>query len=283
MSNNQCNLPTKTMKFSLFRRMTEAELENLNGKIKADICSIGAFIVKELKEISEDRIETKSLNSLVSYVDKEAEKKLVAILSKALPSAGFITEENTIAPSENKTRWIIDPLDGTTNFLHRIPFFSISVALEKDDEIIYGAVYECNRREYFSAWKNGGAFLNGNRIEVSSHKKLEDCLLATGFPYFEFGALDDYLKKLSTFITCTRGIRRLGSAALDLAYVACGRFDGFFENNLNTWDVAAGVILVKEAGGRITDYNNEDKAKSGKEILAGNKMIHPMMLKIIRD
>lgn len=261
--------------------MTTEKLAELNGRLKDEIPQVGAFIVENLDKISDQVIETKSLNSLVSFVDKEAEKKLVSILAKVLPEAGFLTEEKTIATSNKKTKWIIDPLDGTTNFLHRLPFFSISIALEHHDEIVFGVVYECVRKEYFSAWKNGGAYLNANRIQVSQHTKLSDCLLATGFPYFNFIELDDYLEKLSVFIKSTRGIRRFGSAALDLAYVACGRFDGYFENNLNTWDVAAGVILIKEAGGRITDYNDKDEAKSGQEILAGNKSIHPLMLAIL--
>ncbi len=281
MTNNQRSLRTNTTNFNLFRCMKQEKLAQINDKIRPGIQAIGAFIVEQLDQILEDIIETKSLNSLVSYVDKEAEKKLVQLLSTALPEAGFLTEENTIAISEKETRWIIDPLDGTTNFLHRLPFFSISVALEHKNEIILGVVYECNRKEYFSAWKNGGAHLNDKTIQVSQHTRLADCLLATGFPYFNFSALDHYLKILAIFIKSTRGIRRLGSAALDLAYVACGRFDGFFENNLNPWDVAAGVILVKEAGGKITDYSNQDKAKNGVEILAGNNVIHSLMLNIL--
>lgn len=238
----------------------------------------GDFIRQELGKVQNQAIETKSLNSLVSYVDKTAEEILVRQLQKLTPTATFLTEEETIKNQSSTLRWIIDPLDGTTNFLHGIPVFAVSVALEQDGELVLGLVQEVNRQENFYAWKNGGAYLNGNRIQVSSNKTLSDSLLATGFPYYDFSRTAAYLKVLESFMRGTRGIRRMGAAAIDLAFVACGRFDGFFEYGINSWDVAAGIVLIEEAGGRVTDFNLGDKHKSGSEVLASNGHLHRAIL-----
>lgn len=164
-------------------------------------------------------------------------------------------------------------MDGTTNFIHGLPIFSISIALAHKNEIIAGVIYEINQDECFYAWKNGGAFLNGKQIYVSKTDKLDDSLLATGFPYYDYSRLDAYLQLFKHFMQNTRGVRRLGSAAVDLAYVACGRFDGFYEYGLNPWDVAAGIILVKEAGGNCIDFNEGKDYLYGREIIASNKNI----------
>lgn len=205
----------------------------------------GEFIQQELGRVQGQSIEDKSLNQLVSYVDRTAEEMLVEGLQKVLPEATFLTEENTIENKEGEWQWIIDPLDGTTNFLHEVPVFSVSVALKHQKEIVVGIVYEVNRKECFYAWKGGGAWLNNKRIRVSKAPELSKSLIATGFPVTDFERLPQYLNTLGLFMQHTRGVRRLGSAATDLAYVACGRFDAFFEYNLNPWDVAAGVLLVQ--------------------------------------
>ena len=240
------------------------------------------FISSQLGNIENQQIETKALNSLVSYVDKKAEEMLVEGCMKILPEAGFITEEETIEKSADKEwLWIIDPLDGTTNFLHSLPFFSISVALQHRGKTVMGLVCEVNRRELFYAIKNEGAYLNGKKISCSSTEKLADSLLATGFPYYDFGRREAYLKLLGELMPKCRGIRRLGSAALDLAYTACGRFDAFFEYSLAPWDVAAGAFIVEEAGGIVTDFTGGDNYLYGKEIIATNKGINKEMSELL--
>jgi myo-inositol-1(or 4)-monophosphatase len=240
------------------------------------------FIQNQLGNVKNQQIETKSLNSLVSYVDKKAEEMLVEGCMKILPGAGFITEEETIEKSADKEwLWIIDPLDGTTNFLHSLPFFSISVALQHRGKTVMGLVCEVNRRELFYAIKNEGAFLNGKKISCSSTEKLTDSLLATGFPYYDFDRRDAYLKLLGELMPKSRGIRRLGSAALDLAYTACGRFDAFFEYSLAPWDVAAGAFIVEEAGGIVTDFTGGDNYLYGKEIIATNRGINKEMSELL--
>tara|TARA_R110002096_G_scaffold126532_3_gene273630 strand:- start:62374 stop:63162 length:789 start_codon:yes stop_codon:yes gene_type:complete len=240
------------------------------------------FIEKNRFHVSDSQIETKSLNSLVSFVDKGAEEMLVVGLKKILPEAGFIAEEGTETTKGEKLNWIIDPLDGTTNFLHNIPVFAISIALMEEDEIVAGVVYEIGQKECFYAWKNGGAFLNDKPIKVSQKESLSDTLIATGFPYYDFERLEEFIGIIKSFIHKTRGLRRMGSAATDLAYVACGRFDGFFEYGLSPWDVAAGVILVKEAGGVVCDYSLGDDYLFGGEIAATSAKIHLEFMELIK-
>lgn len=239
-----------------------------------ELCrEVGIFIKMQEQKVNAQQIETKSKNSLVSYVDKTAEKTLVEELTKLLPQAGFIAEEGTSTKKGEDYNWIIDPLDGTTNFLHRIPTYAVSVALQYKDEIIIGVVYEVNRDECFYAWKAGGAFLNGIKINTSEARELKDSLLATGFPYYDYKRVDAYFNLLKDLAHNTRGIRRIGSAAVDLAYVACGRFDAFFEYSLHAWDVAAGALLVTEAGGSISDFAGKENWLFGKEIIASNSGI----------
>lgn len=230
---------------------------------------VGNFI-RENKGVKEDQIETKDLNSLVSYVDKEAEKMLVDGLELPGFDIGFITEEGHTKDENNSLVWVIDPLDGTTNFLHQIPFYSISIALYQNEKPLAAVVYEINREEMFYAWSGGGAFLNSAKIHVSD-RKLSDGLIATGLPYTTFDYEAEYHTILRKATHNSRGIRRLGSAALDLAYVACGRFDVYFEYQLNLYDIAAGVLLVQEAGGKVTDMKGDENGwYSAWSILAGN-------------
>ena len=232
-----------------------------------------SFIQSEIQKSHRGVVEIKSLNSLVTYVDKNAELILVGGLKMILPEAGFLTEENTIEQTKNDWQWIIDPLDGTTNFIYKIPVFAISVALAYRDEIQLGIVYELNRDECFTAIKNEGAFLNGQLISVSATQHLKDSLVATGFPYYDYAMLENYISLFKALMTDTRGIRRLGSAAIDLCYTACGKFDAFFEYSLSPWDVAAGALILQEAGGKITDFEGGTNWLYGKQILGCNQQI----------
>ena len=254
--------------------MTGSDLEKLCSEACICISKVAAFIKNELGKVVEGDIETKSLNSLVSYVDKSAEEQLVDGLSKLLPKATFLTEEETIKTEKGEYQWIIDPLDGTTNFLHQLPFFSISVALQHNDQTVIGIVYEINRDECFYAWKDGGAFLNDKKIKCKDQDKLQDALIATGFPYYDYDGMPAYFKVLEYLMHNTRGIRRFGSAALDLAYVACGRFDAYFEYSLNAWDVAAGAFLVQEAGGKISDFKGGNDYLFGREVIASSMGVY---------
>lgn len=247
------------------------------------ICrEVGEFILEEGNKVSTNQIEHKSLNSLVSYVDKGAEERLVESLHQLLPEAGFIAEEGTSNKEGEKYHWIIDPLDGTTNYLHGIPTFAISVALKADDQIVLGVVYELGQKEMFSAERGKGAFLNGKKIQVSAADKMKDALFATGFPYYDFGRMEEFNQLLNYFFKNTRGVRRLGSAATDLAYVACGRFSGFFEYGLSPWDVAAGALLVEEAGGKVSDFSSGQDWLFGQEILAGSSNLFPALRELVK-
>jgi myo-inositol-1(or 4)-monophosphatase len=234
---------------------------------------VGAFIKQEVKKVDNQDIETKSLNSLVSYVDKTAEEKIVKRLSELLPESGFIAEEGTSDKEGALYNWIVDPLDGTTNFLHALPIYSVSIALKRNDKIILGVVYEVNQDECFYAWKGSKSYLNETEIQVSKTMNLSDSLLATGFPYYDFERLNPYFEFLKYLAKNSRGIRRMGSAAVDLVYVACGRFDAFFEYSLNPWDVAAGAFIVQQAGGKVTDFKGGEDWLFGSEIVACSKKI----------
>lgn len=242
----------------------------------------GEFIRKERQTFSYNKVEIKGLNDLVSYVDKSSEKLLVEKLALIFPQAGFIVEENTKSDIKDYN-WIVDPLDGTTNFIHGIPCYAISIALEFKGEIIIGAVYEVAQDECFWAYKGGGAFLNGKKIVVSERNNLADCLIATGFPIYNFSRLDNYLNALTYLMKNTHGIRRIGAAAADLCYLACGRVDAFFEYNLNSWDVAAGALIVKEAGGTVCDFNLDQNWLFGKEMIATNTLVKDYFEKIILE
>jgi myo-inositol-1(or 4)-monophosphatase len=257
------------------------DLKKITIEIEKAARETGEFILRESKVFDIKRTEKKGFNDFVSYVDKGAEKMLVEKLMPLIPDAGFITEEGTVKKTGLKYCWVIDPLDGTTNFVHGVHPFAVSVGLKEDDEVVAGVVFEATGNEMFSAWKNGGAWLNGKAIHVSETGKLSDSLIATGLPYSDFHRLEDYMKCLTYFCEHTHGIRRLGSAATDLAYVACGRFEVFYEYGLKPWDIAAGIILVREAGGEITDFSGNRKNLSGEEIVAGNNHVFEEVQKIV--
>jgi myo-inositol-1(or 4)-monophosphatase len=190
-----------------------------------------------------------------------------------VPGAGFIAEEGTTVTKGEVFNWIIDPLDGTTNFIHGAPPVAVSIALVENNIPVVGVIYEIWMKEAFYAWKDSKAWLNGKEICVSKTPDIKDSLIATGFPYHNFDRMKGFMETINYFFNHTHGVRRLGSAATDLAYVACGRFDGFYEYNLSPWDVAAGVLIVKQAGGRVTDFSGGDNFIFGREIVAGNKDI----------
>ncbi len=257
----------------------------LSHQVAALCRETARFILQEAKTFDPDKIEHKGLHDMVSYVDQESERRLVAGLREILPQAGFITEEGTAGPpaEAQEFTWIIDPLDGTTNFIHRLPVFSVSVALLHGTELVVGVVHEANRDESFRAAKGHGAFCNEQPIRVTSAPKLGNSLIAIGFPYSKFAQLDAYLQVLGSFMQRTHGLRRLGSAAADLAYVAAGRFDGYFEFNINSYDVAAGLLLVTEAGGRVTQFLEDGDPLFGREVVASNGLLHEEMQATIRE
>jgi myo-inositol-1(or 4)-monophosphatase len=261
------------------------DLKNIERQLIDTCKEVSQFIRKEGSAFDRSRIEQKQgdFNNLVSYVDKEAEKKLVTALKKIFPAAGYITEEGTVEQSGQKEfNWIIDPLDGTTNFLHGLPLFAISVALVHQKQPVVGVVHNIIPDECFHAVKGGKAFCNDKEIRVTAIGHLRESLLATGFPYYHLDKSEVYLDIIKDFLAKTHGIRRLGSAAIDLAYVACGRLEGFFEYNLNPWDVAAGALIVQEAGGSVTDFKGEDNYLFGGQMCASNTSIHAEMLGVIK-
>jgi myo-inositol-1(or 4)-monophosphatase len=242
----------------------------------------GAFIRSQVGKVKSVDVEEKDRNSLVSYVDKRAEEILVDRLGRLLPDAGFVTEEDTVVNSRAEYTWVIDPLDGTTNFLQGIPVFSVSIGLAHHTEAILGCVIDVMQGQAFYAWKDGGAWLDGEQIRVSRKTKLEEALIATGFPYYAPEKMERLTKLLLYVLTNARGVRRLGSAALDLAYTAAGRFDTFYETTLNSWDIAAGVILVREAGGTVTDFEGGGDFIAKGQLVATNGHLHAQMLGILQ-
>lgn len=243
--------------------------------------SAGKFIREERSKISENDVELKSAASLVTYVDKTAEATIVAALKKIIPGCGFVAEEGTATSENEHFKWFVDPLDGTTNYIHGIPPHSVSIGLSEGDEMVLGVVYEITSDEMFYAWKNSPAFANGKEIRTATAVHSVDTLIATGFPYYDFEKTEKYIDALRHFMKHTRGIRRLGSAAVDLAYVAAGRFDGFFEHALHAWDVAAGVFILQQAGGKITDFNGGNNWLFGGEIIAASENYFPEFYSIV--
>jgi myo-inositol-1(or 4)-monophosphatase len=243
----------------------------------------GEFIRKQQESFSLNVVEYKGFNDLVSYVDKNAEQLLVNRLKIILPEAGFITEENTANSDGQEYQWIIDPLDGTTNFVHGVPCYCVSVALAYKGKAVLGIIYEINLDECFYAWETGGAWLNGKQIFVSPVSELKKSLLATGFPYTNFSKMKEYMDVFDYCMRNTHGLRRLGSAAVDMAYVACGRFEGFYEYGLNSWDIAAGCCIIEEAGGKVSDFSGGDNFLFGKEIISCNAGIFEEFLTVVKE
>jgi myo-inositol-1(or 4)-monophosphatase len=239
----------------------------------------GALLRARYRERQE--VTFKSEVDLVTATDRDAERLIVDAIRTAFPSHGIIAEESAPLSGEAAHRWYIDPLDGTTNFVHGYPHFAVSIALARDDELLLGLVYDPVREETFSALRGQGARLNGAPIGVSDTSRLEHALLGTGFPYDRRQHADFYVAFLAEAMRCSQGVRRGGSAALDLCYVACGRLDGFWEWKLKPWDLAAGRLIVEEAGGRVTDFAGGPHRLTGEETAASNGPLHGDLLDVL--
>jgi myo-inositol-1(or 4)-monophosphatase len=253
----------------------EIKLNDIVPEIVKLVKQTGAYVKKERSSWEQKDVKSKDDQSLVTSLDVASEMMLVKGLKQILPEAAFLAEENHNHSDRHALMWIIDPIDGTTNFVHYFPMYCISLALWQDGKIVLGIIYEISGGECFLAYEGlEGAYLNEEKINVSEVPSVSKSLIATGFPSSGFEQIDEFLNHFRTFMTQSHGIRRLGSAAMDLAYLACGRIDGFFEYNLKPWDVAAGAYIVQKAGGAITDFNGEDNYIFGQQILASNERIH---------
>lgn len=243
----------------------------------------GDIILKNLGRLSAADIQTKQAFDFVTKVDRWSESVIMQTIREKFPSHRFLTEETLKQDDTGDYRWIIDPLDGTTNYIHAYPMFSVSIALEYAGEIVIGVVFDPLKDELFHAVRENGSFLNNRQISASGTNRLETSLIATGFPFRAKEMIDLYLKAFRGVFENVSDIRRAGSAAIDLAYVAAGRFEGFFELKLSPWDIAAGSLLIKEAGGIITDFGGGSDYLSTGNVVAGNKYIQPEILKKVTE
>jgi myo-inositol-1(or 4)-monophosphatase len=256
----------------------------LNTAVKA-ARKAGAIINRASLDLDLLRVSTKGHADFVTEVDKAAEQSIIETLSQAYPDHGFLAEESGArrpAASSADYTWIIDPLDGTTNFIHGFPQYAVSIACQHGGQITQAVIYDPSRNDLFTATRGRGAFLNDRRLRVSKRTQLKECLLATGFPFRSFDRLDAYLQIFKRVTACTAGIRRPGAAALDLAYVAAGRFDGFWEYGLAPWDMAAGSLLVIEAGGLISDDEGKPDYLSSGNVVCGAPKVHEQLLRLMR-
>lgn len=241
----------------------------------------GRFLKFSIGKVRNIEVKHGEERNLVSEIDKASEKKIIDIIKRHFPTHGILAEESG-ASGASDYKWIIDPLDGTTNFLHGLPLYCVTIGLEYKGEIVAGVVYDPNLDELFTAERGSGAYLNGKRMQVSKSRELIQSLLVTGFPYDIANNPDNAIEHFVNFLVKGQGIRRLGSAAMDLSYVAAGRLDGFWEVNLNPWDMAAGLLFVQEAGGKVTDFSGTPSTVYTKQILASNGHIHNAMLAILQ-
>jgi myo-inositol-1(or 4)-monophosphatase len=254
---------------------------NINVMVKA--CrKASKVLIRDFGEIENLQVSTKGPGDFVTISDKKVEKILIDELLKARPNYSILSEEVGEVKNDLSFKWVIDPIDGTANFLHGIPHFAISIALEHDKEIICGIVYDPIKDEMFIAEKGNGSYLNNQRIRVSARSKLKDCIIFTGGPRHQFSDRETSLKEYKNFASKVLiPIRKMGSASLDMAYVAAGRCDGFWERNLNYWDIAAGIILVKESGGFVTDFKGENDYIQNRTIIANNSKISNEMIEVL--
>ncbi len=259
--------------------LRKRKLKEFTEFAKETALGAGRLLLKKSKE--RNKIIYKGRVNLVTEADLASEKGIIRAIDKKYPDHSILAEEEAAREKNPDYRWVIDPLDGTTNYAHAFPFYCVSIAFEYKGDIVAGAIYDPDRAEMFSAFSGGGAFLNDEKITVSSQSKLERSLLATGFPYDIGTSHEDNLKQFRRFAKLARGVRRAGSAALDLCYLACGRFDGFWELKLHPWDTAAGKVIVEEAGGRVTDFRGRKYSIYGKYILATNGLVHNQMKKVL--
>jgi myo-inositol-1(or 4)-monophosphatase len=259
------------------------------NEICDNVCDIariaGKFMSDERKNFSPDKIETKGVNDFVSYVDKKAEELIVERLSPLISGAGFLTEEKTVGQSrDNKYTWIIDPLDGTTNYIHGLSPYAVSIGLTEDGAPVLGVVYIASGDQCFYAWKDSKAFMNGEEIRPSTIESIKDSLAITGFPYRLGKKIDNYMNLMKHLTFNSHGVRRLGSAAADLAYVAAGWAEVFYQTDLNPWDVAAGAFIVRQSGAIVNDFTGGDNYLFGQSILAtGNANLRNQMINLLAE
>jgi myo-inositol-1(or 4)-monophosphatase len=261
----------------------ELNLEQLTEEVKKLAVLNGAMVRDERSKFERGKVEKKAAHDYVSYVDKESEKRLVGKLHELLPSAGFICEEGSAGLNDEEFYWIVDPLDGTTNFIHNLTPYCISIALRSKKELLIGVVYECTRNELFWAYKGSKAYLNGEEIRCTNIDKVDDALVELGFPYNAEAFRDFETKLVNRLYGNACGLRLIGACATELCYIAAGRAEARVEGLLGPWDVAAGALILMQAGGRITDFSGGDNFYSGKEVLATNGLIHDEMLRIVND
>ena len=243
----------------------------------------GKILIDNFGKVSKEDIRKKAATDFISYVDETSERKIIETIQQSFPEHTVFAEEGGMVEKKSDYTWIIDPLDGTTNYLRSVPIFAISIALKYKDETLVGVVYDPVHDDLFYAEKGHGTFLNDKSVQVSRKANLNESFIATGFPFKSKHKLDGYLSVFKGIFNSCIGIRRMGAAAIDLAYVACGRFEGFWEIGLAPWDIAAGRILITEAGGRISDFWNTEDFKDSSYILATNDAIHQELGGIIRE
>ena len=243
----------------------------------------GRGLARDFGEVGELQVSKKGAADFVSAADLKAEQTVFELLNKARPGYSFLGEERGLIEGTDKThKWIVDPLDGTTNFLHAIPHFAINIALERDGQIVAGVTYNPANADMFWTERGRGAFVNDKRLRVAARNRLDESVIGTGIPFLGHGQHARFLKELHQISQRVAGVRRFGAAALDLAWVAAGRLDGFWERDLKPWDVAAGVLMVTEAGGRVTDADGGDTALTGESILATNTDLHAVLLERLK-
>jgi myo-inositol-1(or 4)-monophosphatase len=238
-------------------------------------------LIRDFGEVEQLQVSVKGPGDFVTSADLKAEQVLRTELQRGRPGFGFLMEESGESPGDGRNRWIVDPLDGTTNFLHGLPHFAISIGCEHDDEVIAGVIYDPLRDEMFWAEKGIGAYVNDRRLRVSARRRLAEAVIGSGIPFLDHGDHGTYLATLAPMMAATAGVRRWGAASLDLAYVAAGRIDGFWEFGLKPWDIAAGLLMVREAGGYASDFAGRPVDPSTGDVLAANDQLHPQLLSLV--
>ena len=244
----------------------------------------GRSLARDFGEVEQLQVSLKGPANFVTAADHRAEEILHGELTRARPGYGLLMEERGEVEGADRThRWIVDPLDGTTNFLHGIPIFAVSIALERDGDLVAGLIFNPVTHETFTAERGKGAFFNDRRLRVSARTELEDCVIGTGIPHSGRPGHDVFIQELAAVMASSAGVRRCGAAALDLAWTAAGRFDGFWERNLRAWDIAAGIVILREAGGYVSDADGKDLMLKSGNIVAGNEAIHRKLLKLLKN
>lgn len=258
------------------------DLERLTEDVKALAVETGRFLRKERVVFNRERVERKSAHDYVSYVDKESERRIIARLRELLPEAGFVAEEGSGTFDREEYCWVVDPLDGTSNYIHDNAPYCVSIALRNHEEILLGVVYECSRDELFWARRGGKAFMNGNEIHVSGQPLLDQSFIELGFPYRAETFRRFIVNTINDLYGHVGGLRLLGAAAVEICYVAAGRFEARIEGLIQEWDVAAASLILRQAGGRMTDFSGNENLWDGHEVFASNGKIHDELLGILK-